>query len=92
VGTTGTITCTAASFPSGGTGTFTIITTAAPGTTGNITNGAGVTSTTSDPNSGNSSTSAPAIAAPATDVPALSSWALLLLAAMLGLGALLKMT
>jgi uncharacterized repeat protein (TIGR01451 family) len=91
VGTTGTITCTAASSPSGGTGTFTIVTTAAPGATGNITNGAGVTSTTSDPNSGNSSTSAPAVAAPATDVPALSSWALLLLAAMLGLGALMKM-
>ena len=55
VGTTGTITCTAASFANGGTGTFTLVTTAAPGTTGNINNSAGVSSATSDPNSGNSS-------------------------------------
>jgi uncharacterized repeat protein (TIGR01451 family) len=92
VGTTGTISCTAASFAAGGTATFTLVTTAAPGTTGIINNGAGVSSATSDPNSGNSSFSAPAVTAPATsDVPALSSWALLALAAILGLGALMKM-
>ncbi|MEA2336578.1 MAG: uncharacterized protein QOE82_585, partial [Thermoanaerobaculia bacterium] len=92
VGTTGTITCTAASFANGGTGTFTIVTTAASGTTGNITNGASVTSATSDPNAGNSTTTAPAVAAPAaTNVPALSTWALLLLGAILGAGALMKM-
>jgi uncharacterized repeat protein (TIGR01451 family) len=91
VGTNGTITCTASSFAAGGTGTFIIGTTAAPGTTGTITNGAGVTSATSDPNSGNGSTTAPPVSAPAvTDVPELSSWALMLLAAMLGLGALMK--
>lgn len=90
-GTTGTITCTAPSFASGAVGTFTIVTTAAPGATGTINNGAGVTSATSDPNSGNS-TSAPAVAAPvSTNVPALSTWALMLLAAILGLGALMKM-
>jgi uncharacterized repeat protein (TIGR01451 family) len=91
VGTSGTITCTAPTFANGGTGTFTIVTTAAPGTTGPITNGAGVTSATSDPNSGNSSVVAPPVTAPATDVPALSTWALMLLAAILGAGALMKM-
>ncbi|HEV7485472.1 MAG TPA: IPTL-CTERM sorting domain-containing protein [Thermoanaerobaculia bacterium] len=91
VGTSGTITCTATSFANGGTGTFTIVTTAAPGTTGPITNGAGVSSSTSDPNSGNSSVVAPPVTAPATDVPALSTWALMLLAAILGAGALMKM-
>jgi uncharacterized repeat protein (TIGR01451 family) len=90
-GATGTITCTASSFASGGTGTFTIVTSAAPGATGTINNGAGVTSATSDPNSGNS-TSAPVVTAPvSTDVPALSTWALMLLAAILGAGALMKM-
>jgi len=91
VGTTGTITCTAPSFANGATGTFTLITTAAPGTTGPITNSAGVSSATSDPNSGNSSFVAPPVTAPATDVPALSTWALMLLAAILGAGALMKM-
>jgi uncharacterized repeat protein (TIGR01451 family) len=92
VGTTGTISCTAASLASGGTGTITIVTTVAPGTTGMINNGAGVSSGTSDPNGGNSTTSAPSIAAPvSTNVPALSTWALMLLAAILGMGALMKM-
>ncbi|MEA2327854.1 MAG: hypothetical protein QOE68_2813 [Thermoanaerobaculia bacterium] len=92
VGTTGTITCTASSFANGGTGTFTLVTTAAPGTTGNINNSAGVSSATSDPNSGNSSFVAPAVTAPATsNIPALSTWALMLLAAILGAGALMKM-
>jgi len=91
IGTTGTITCTAPSFASGATGTFTIVTTAAPGATGTINNGAGISSSTSDPNSGNS-TSAPVVTAPvSTNVPALSTWALMLLAAILGLGALMKM-
>jgi len=90
-GSTGTITCTAPSFPSGGTGTFTIVTTAAPGATGTINNGAGVTSATSDPNSGNSASTTPVTAPVSTNVPALSTWALMLLAAILGLGALMKM-
>jgi len=92
VGTTGTITCTASSFANGGTGTFTLVTTPAPGTTGNINNSAGVSSATSDPNSGNSTFAAPPVSAPATsNVPALSTWALMLLAAILGAGALMKM-
>ncbi|MBV9070738.1 MAG: IPTL-CTERM sorting domain-containing protein [Acidobacteria bacterium] len=91
VGTSGTITCTASSFVNGATGTFTIVTTAAPGTTGPINNSAGVSSATSDPNSGNSTFTAPPVTAPATDVPALSTWALMLLAAILGAGALMKM-
>jgi uncharacterized repeat protein (TIGR01451 family) len=91
IGTTGTITCTATSLANGGTGTFTLVTTAAPGTTGPITNSAGVSSATSDPNPGNSSFAAPPVTAPATDVPALSTWALMLLAAILGAGALMKM-
>jgi uncharacterized repeat protein (TIGR01451 family) len=92
VGTTGTISCTAASFANSGTATFTLVTTAAPGTTSNINNSAGVSSATSDPNSGNSSFVAPAVTAPATsNIPALSTWALILLAAILGAGALMKM-
>ncbi|MEA2344659.1 MAG: trimeric autotransporter adhesin [Thermoanaerobaculia bacterium] len=92
VGTSGTITCTAPTFANGATGTFTLVTTAAPGTTGPITNSAGVSSATSDPNPGNSTFVAPAVTAPATsDVPALSTWALMLLAAILGAGALMKM-
>jgi uncharacterized repeat protein (TIGR01451 family) len=90
-GTTGTITCTAASLGAGGTGTITILTTVAPGTTGTINNGGSVTSATSDPNPGNSSVTAPPIVALPSDVPALSTWALLLLAAILGLGALMKL-
>jgi uncharacterized repeat protein (TIGR01451 family) len=92
VGTTGTVSCTAASLADGGTAAFTLVTTAASGTTGNINNTAGVSSATSDPNSGNSSFAAPAVAAPVTAaVPALSTWALLLLAAILGAGAVMKM-
>src|SRR3954469_23552008 len=92
VGTTGTVSCTAASLANGGTATFTLVTTAAPGTTGNINNSAGVSSATSDPNSGNSSFAPPAVTAPATsNVPALSTSALMLLAAILGAGALMKM-
>ena len=91
VGSTGTITCTAASLGAGATGTFTIVTTVAPGATGTINNSGGVSSATSDPNGGNSSTSAPAFIAAPSEVPALSTWALLLLAAILGVGALMKM-
>ncbi|MEA2163069.1 MAG: hypothetical protein QOK37_1196 [Thermoanaerobaculia bacterium] len=91
VGSTGTITCTAASLGTGATGIFTIVTTVAPGATGTLNNSGGVSSATSDPNSGNSSTSAPAFIAAPSDVPALSTWALLLLAAILGAGALMKM-
>jgi uncharacterized repeat protein (TIGR01451 family) len=92
VGTSGTISCTASSLPNGGTGTFTIVTTAAPGTTGPINNSGSVSSGTSDPNSGNSSAVAPPVTAPPTsNIPALSTWALLLLAAILGAGALMKM-
>jgi len=92
VGTTGTIICTASSFANGGTGTFTLVTTPAPGTTGNINNSAGVSSATSDPNAGNSTFAAPPVTAPATsNIPALSTWALMLLAAILGAGALMKM-
>jgi uncharacterized repeat protein (TIGR01451 family) len=91
VGTTGTITCTEASLGSGGTGTITILTTVAPGTTGTINNGGSVTSATSDPNPGNGSVNAPPVVALPSDVPALSTWALLLLAAILGLGALMKL-
>jgi uncharacterized repeat protein (TIGR01451 family) len=87
-GTTGIVTCTAASLASGGTGTITILTTVAPGTTGTINNGGSVTSATSDPNPGNSSVTAPPVVALPSDVPALSTWALLLLGAILALGAL----
>ncbi len=90
-GATGTITCTAASLANGATATFTVVTIVAPGATGSIVNGAGVSSATSDPISGNGSVNAGSVAAPAaSDVPALSSWTLMLLAAMLALGALMR--
>src|SRR4051795_6524049 len=92
VGTTGTVSCTAPSLANGGTATFTLVTTAAPGTTGNINNSAGVSSATSDPNSGNSSFAPPAVTAPATsNIPAMSPWVLMLLGVILGAGALMKM-
>lgn len=91
-GTTGTITCTATTLPVGGTSTVTIVTTATPGTTGTITNPASVTSSTPDPNPSNGTATPPGVTAPATEeIPALSTWALLMLAALLGVGALIRM-
>jgi uncharacterized repeat protein (TIGR01451 family) len=93
-GATGTISCTGATLANGASAIFTLGVTVAPGATGSIVNSASVLSATTDPNPGNSSVGAAAVStAPSlpSDVPALSSWALLLLAAILGLGALMKM-
>jgi len=92
VGATGTISCTGASLANGSSAVFTLGVTVAPGATGSIVNSASVGSGTTDPNPGNSSVGAGAVAAaPSTAVPALSFWALMLLAAILGVGALMKM-
>jgi uncharacterized repeat protein (TIGR01451 family) len=94
VGVTGTITCTAATLANGASAVFTLGVKVSPTATGSIVNGASVGSATSDPNPGNSSVGAGAVAsAPAStaDVPALSTWALIALAALLGIAALMKM-
>jgi uncharacterized repeat protein (TIGR01451 family) len=94
VGVTGTITCTGATLANGASAVFTLAVKVSPTATGSIVNGASVGSATSDPNPGNSSVGAGAVAsAPAStaDVPALSTWALIALAALLGLAALTKM-
>jgi len=59
--TNGTITCTAATLPNGSNAVFTLTVEVAPGATSPIVNGVTVSSTTTDPNGGNSSTSAPGI-------------------------------
>jgi uncharacterized repeat protein (TIGR01451 family) len=94
VGATGTITCTGASLTNGASAIFALAVKVSPTATGSIVNSASAGSSTSDPNPGNSSVGAAAIAAaPAStaDVPALSSWALLALGALLGMAALMKM-
>ena len=93
VGASGTITCTGASLANGASAVFTLAVKVAPTATGSLVNSASVGSSTADPNPGNSSVGAAGIvAAPAStaDVPALSSWALIALAALLGLAALVK--
>jgi uncharacterized repeat protein (TIGR01451 family) len=61
VGTSGTISCNAASLGNGGSAIFTLATTVAPSATGTINNSASVSSATSDPNSGNSSGASPGV-------------------------------
>lgn len=91
VGGTGTIECTSPSVPVGANDVFTLVVNVNPGApTGSlITNTATVSSSGTDPNGGNDAgTAALALAA---DIPALSPAMLLLLAAALGLGALLML-
>ncbi|HEX2835217.1 MAG TPA: DUF11 domain-containing protein [Thermoanaerobaculia bacterium] len=67
VGSTGTITCSAASLANGASRTFTLVVEVASGATGTISNSASVTSAANDGNSGNSSVSATGVtAAPAS--------------------------
>jgi uncharacterized repeat protein (TIGR01451 family) len=67
VGTSGTITCTAASLANGQSRTFTLVVEVAAGATGSIVNGASVTSDANDGNGGNSTaTSTGVTAAPAS--------------------------
>jgi len=63
VGASGTISCSAATLANGATATFTLVTRVAAGASGSISNSASVSSATGDPNGGNSSSSAPALAA-----------------------------
>jgi uncharacterized repeat protein (TIGR01451 family) len=82
VGSSGTITCTAATMASGVTATFALSTTVSPTATGSISNSASIASATTDPTPGNSSSS-PAgtpVTAAGEDVPTLSQWALILVA------------
>jgi uncharacterized repeat protein (TIGR01451 family) len=61
-GTTGTITCTAATMADDATAVFTLVVEVASGASGTIVNEAGVASDTTDSNGGNSSVSAPGVA------------------------------
>jgi uncharacterized repeat protein (TIGR01451 family) len=91
-GSTGTITCNGATLANGGTATFTLNLTVAPNATGPISNSAGVTSATSDPNGGNSSGGAAAVPlAPSASIPALSEWALMALALLVAGVAVVRM-
>ena len=68
-GATGTITCTIATLPAGASATFSIVVNVSSGTTGTITNTATVSSSTSDPISGNNSASTTAtVSAVAADL------------------------
>jgi uncharacterized repeat protein (TIGR01451 family) len=62
IGATGLITCTAASLANGASATFTLVVTVAGNATGTITNSAGTSGAQTDANSGNSSSSAGALA------------------------------
>jgi len=91
-GTT-TVTCNMGTLNSGASATVTLQVQAVA-TSGTITNSASAAATESDPNSANNSGSAPPVpvaAATAEQIPTLSEWALIALAAMLGLLALTKM-
>lgn len=91
-GTT-TVTCNMGTLNSGASATVTLQVQAVA-TSGTITNSASAVATESDPNSANNSGSAPPVpvaAASAEQIPTLSEWALIALAAMLGLLALTKM-
>ena len=90
-GSTGTITCNAASLANGATATFTLVTTVANNATGAITNNATISAAETDGASGNNgSGSAPVVVGPAAAIPTLSEWALFALAAMLGAVAILR--
>ena len=67
-GTTGTITCNAASLANGVSAVFTLTVTVAPNATGSFSNTATVSSDVSDPNGGNSGSSTAAIAVASADV------------------------
>lgn len=91
-GTT-TVTCNMGTLASGANATITLQAQVIA-TSGTVTNSASVVATESDPNSANNSGSAspvPIAAAAAEAIPTLSEWALIALAAMLGLLALTKM-
>jgi uncharacterized repeat protein (TIGR01451 family) len=88
VGANGTVTCNAATLANGATATFTLTTTVANGATGTIANSASASHSGSDGASGNNSSSTPPlpVTQPQTQteqIPTLSEWALMALAALL---------
>jgi uncharacterized repeat protein (TIGR01451 family) len=92
VGATGTITCNGASLINGASAVFTLQTKVASNASGAIVNSATIASAQSDGAASNNGGSAGAVAVgPAVqDIPTLSEWALLALAALLGAAALLR--
>lgn len=94
VGVTGTITCNAATLANGATATFTLTARVASNATGNVSNTASISSATSDPNGGNSSGGTPlipAVSGTGEDIPTMSQWMLIAMAAVLAATALAKL-
>ncbi len=89
VGATGLVTCSAATLPAFGTATFTLTVLVAPDASGIVTNTATVSAANADPTPANNSGSA-AVTIAAANVPTLSMWGLMLLAAALGMIVVLK--
>jgi uncharacterized repeat protein (TIGR01451 family) len=95
VGTTGTIRCTAATLANGATATFTLVTSVASNAAGSIVNNATISANETDGTPANNGGAAGAVAVGplsggGADVPTLSEWALLALAALLAGIALLR--
>ncbi|HEX2831887.1 MAG TPA: IPTL-CTERM sorting domain-containing protein [Thermoanaerobaculia bacterium] len=88
VGSTGTVTCTIASLANATSATFTLTVAVNADATGTVSNTATATST-NDPTPGNNSGTA-AVAIAGANIPTLSTWGLMLLAAALGLIVVLK--
>lgn len=88
VGSNGTVTCTIATLANGASAAFTLTVAVNAGATGTFTNTATVSST-NDPTPGNNSGSA-AVTIAAGNIPTLSTWGLMILAAALGLIVVLK--
>lgn len=87
---TSTITCSIASLASGATSTITLVV-AAPSGGGTVSNTATVSAAQSDPNSANNSSTASVTIGAASAIPAMSGTLLLLLAALLGTVAVIKL-
>lgn len=88
VGSTGTVTCTIATLADAASATFTLTVAVNVDATGSVSNTATVTSS-NDPTPGNNSGTA-AVAIAGANIPTLSTWGLMLLAAALGLIVVLK--
>jgi uncharacterized repeat protein (TIGR01451 family) len=90
VGAAGTITCTIATFGSGASATFSIVLSATPLATGQISNTASVTATTPDPVPGNNSSTTSSVVNPAAAIPTLDPLAFVLLVLTLTLAGMLR--
>lgn len=88
VGTTGTVTCTLASMPSGTTASFTLLVAISPNADAPIVNTASASSANPDPTPGNNA--AAAQAGLLSEIPTVSTWGLIAMAMALGLIAVFR--